>query len=152
MAMKTTSTNGRDSTNGDPLLTVSQVRKRFQMGRQFLYYQIDRGRIRAVRHGSRLLIPLSSATAFSAMPPLFTSSDGRMYYDRPSKRPADEVPATSQIAVKFTPRQREAADRVALACGISLSDLCRTALGDAIAEYDEGAAMSLRRIGRRPRK
>lgn len=145
---------GRGTTN-DPLLTVIQVCKRFKLGRNFVYYQITKGRIRAKRPGGpgrMVLVPLSAVTAFLARRPLYVTPDGKRFYESPGRSYSGTCAATKTLSLKLTPHERAAAERVAQACDLSLSDLCRMALGDAIAEYDEGARTTLRRVGRRARR
>lgn len=47
----------------DGALSVEEARQRLQLGRTCIYYQIERGRLRATREGSRLYIPLASIRA-----------------------------------------------------------------------------------------
>src|SRR3990167_97219 len=133
----------------DPLLTVSQVRQRFSMSRTFVYYQIAKGRLRCIRSDRKVLIPLSAVVEFQKRTALFVTPDGKRFYDKPGSEPYGGERARMSIPVRLTPDERAAAERVANVCGVTLSDLCRTALGDAIAEYDEGASASLQRLGRR---
>jgi len=119
------------------------------MSRTFVYYQIAKGRLRCIRSDRKVLIPLSAVVEFQKRTALFVTPDGKRFYDKPGSEPYGGERARMSIPVRLTPDERAAAERVANVCGVTLSDLCRTALGDAIAEYDEGASASLQRLGRR---
>lgn len=50
--------------SGERLLTVGQALERLQLGRTTLWREVEAGEIKVVRHGRRVLIPVSQLDAW----------------------------------------------------------------------------------------
>lgn len=128
-------------------IRVSAACKAIGKNKSWMFYHISRNRIPTKKEDQWTLVRVVDCRKV-LNECLYLDSTGRAFHAKPGMPPANGVKASTTLAIKFTPSERKAVECAAHECNQTLSDFCRVAINEAIAELMD--AKPLRVVGRKP--